>query len=58
LQEEGTQELQKQIQSSLKIVAKQSVDVAKAGDFLHKLHRRTTVSFKDPETLWFSNLEI
>ncbi len=41
-----TQELQEHIQSSLKIVAKQFVDLVKAGDFLHKLHLRTTVSFE------------
>ncbi len=40
------QELQKHIQSSLKIVAKQFVDLVKAGDYLHKLHLRTTTSFE------------
>jgi hypothetical protein len=39
LQEEDTPELQKKIQSSLKIVANQFVDPVKAEDFLHKLYQ-------------------
>jgi len=41
-----TQELQEHIQSSLKIVAKQFMDLVKARDFLHKLHLRTTTLFE------------
>jgi hypothetical protein len=37
--EEDTPELQKKIQSSLKIVANQFVDPVKAEDFLHKLYQ-------------------